>query len=56
MINIKVENLEKAMNDLRNKGVEFIHTSPQPCPVGVFAAIKDPFGNVMELLEFQFSK
>ncbi len=56
MINIEVSDLEKSITDLKSKGVEFIHSTPQKCPVGVYAAIRDPSGNVMELLEFQFKK
>lgn len=25
---------------------------PKPCPPGLYSAIRDPFGNVIELLEF----
>lgn len=56
MINIEVSDLEKSIKELKSKGVEFIHSTPQKCPVGIYAAIKDPSGNVMELLEFQFDK
>lgn len=52
LINIEVEDLRKTMSELENKGVDFIHTEPQQCPAGIYAAIRDPFGNVMELLEF----
>lgn len=56
MVNIQVNDLKQSMKDLKAKGVEFIHNTPQKCPVGVYTAIKDPCGNVMELLEFQFDK
>lgn len=52
LINIQVGDLRKVMAELREKGVEFIHDKPQPCPAGIYAAIRDPFGNVMELLQF----
>ncbi len=29
-----------------------IYDTPQKCPPGCFRACKDPFGNVIELLEF----
>ena len=53
MINIQVENLAESMIHLKSRGVEIIHDKPQKCPVGEFVAIRDPFGNVMELLEYQ---
>jgi lactoylglutathione lyase len=52
LINIQVEDLRKTMSELKSKGIEFIHSEPQTCPAGIYAAIRDPFGNVMELLEF----
>jgi len=36
------------MAGLKAKGVEFVHEEPQPCPAGIYAAFRDPFGNVME--------
>jgi catechol 2,3-dioxygenase-like lactoylglutathione lyase family enzyme len=52
LINIQVDDLRKSMLELKAKGVEFIHTEPQTCPAGIYAALRDPFGNVMELIEF----
>ena len=52
LVNIQTDDLRKAMADLAAKGVEFIHDQPQTCPAGIYAAIRDPFGNVIELLEF----
>jgi predicted enzyme related to lactoylglutathione lyase len=53
LIYIQTDNLEASLKDLKSKGVELIHDSPQDCPVGVYAAFKDPFGNVHELVEFR---
>ncbi|MEA3311426.1 MAG: VOC family protein, partial [candidate division WOR-3 bacterium] len=52
LVNIQVPDLRKVMADLKAKGVEFIHSEPQPCQAGIYAALRDPAGNVMELLEF----
>ncbi|MDG6220379.1 MAG: VOC family protein [Candidatus Thermoplasmatota archaeon] len=52
VLNIRVDNLEHSMRLLANNGVKMIHDEPQECPVGFFAAFRDPFGNVLELLEF----
>jgi len=52
LINIQTGDLYAAMADLKAKGVEFIHDEPQICPVGIYAAFRDPFGNAHELLEF----
>ena len=53
LICIQTDDLASSMNDLKSKGVEFIHDTPQKFPRGVFAAFKDPFGNVHELAEFR---
>ena len=53
LICIQIDNLTTSMNDLKNKGVEFIHGEPQSFPGGLFAAFRDPFGNVHELVELQ---
>ena len=53
LICIQTHDLTASMNDLKRKGVEFIHEKPQNFPAGVFTAFRDPFGNVHELAEFQ---
>ncbi len=53
LINFQTDDLEASLKDLKSKGVELIHETPQKCPVGVYAAFRDPFGNVHELVEFQ---
>ena len=51
LINFEVDDLATKLEEFKEKGVNLIHEEPQPCPVGVFAAFRDPFGNVHELLE-----
>lgn len=53
LINFQTDNLEKTMHSLKQKGVEFIHKKPATCPVGVYAAFRDPSGNVHEFIEFR---
>lgn len=38
---------------LRRLGVELLFDAPQKFPVGQFIAVRDPAGNVIELLQFQ---
>ena len=47
------DNLEAEMDRLRGLGVTFIHDTPQPFPAGMFAAYRDPSGNLLELIEFR---
>ena len=46
-----VPDLAAAMADLARKGVVFLHTQPASNEFGRYAAFRDPFGNVLELLE-----
>jgi len=38
---------------LKRQGVAILHDQPEPCPVGVYAAVRDPAGNVLELIEYK---
>ncbi len=51
LICVQTENIRGTMQALREKGVEFLHETPQEFPAGLFAAFRDPFGNVHELVE-----
>ena len=53
LINIETSNLVNTLEELRNRGVAVIHQTPEPCPVGIYAAVRDPSGNVVELLEYR---
>jgi lactoylglutathione lyase len=53
LINIATENLVNTLEGLRAKGVTVIHETPERCPVGIYAAVRDPSGNVVELLEYK---
>ena len=47
------ENVERHARALRSKGATVLFESAQEFPVGVFNAVRDPSGNVVELLEFR---
>ena len=46
-----VDDLDEAINQLKSKNVEFIHSSPNQNHWGRYAAFKDPSGIVHELME-----
>ncbi len=52
LICFRVDNLASEMQRLHDLDVEFLHNSPQNFPAGLFAAFRDPFGNVHELVEY----
>ena len=47
----EVESIEKALTDLRAKGVNFLHDAPAENDFSRYAAFSDPFGNVHEIFE-----
>ncbi|MCK5238471.1 MAG: VOC family protein [Candidatus Thorarchaeota archaeon] len=53
VIGIETEDLEKTISVLRDLSVNIVHDDPQQFPAGRFMAIRDPAGNVIEILEFQ---
>ncbi|AWP26109.1 Glyoxalase/bleomycin resistance protein/dioxygenase [Paenibacillus vortex V453] len=52
IIGIETADVSAAISKYKSQGVEVIFDTPQPCPPGLYSAIRDPFGNVIELLEF----
>jgi catechol 2,3-dioxygenase-like lactoylglutathione lyase family enzyme len=50
----QTDDIGQTYADLKKKGVDFIHPAPQPFPVGQMAAFRDPSGNILELIQFQF--
>lgn len=52
LINIETTDLPGKLRRLKDCGVDLVHAEPQPCPPGLYAAFRDPFGNVLEYLEY----
>jgi catechol 2,3-dioxygenase-like lactoylglutathione lyase family enzyme len=52
VLGVETEDIEKTSGDLKAKGVEFMHDKPQPFVAGLVMAMRDPSGNVLELLQF----
>ena len=53
LVNFETDDLAGSLRRLEAGGAELIHRTPQDCPVGVYAAVRDPFGNVFEMLEYR---
>jgi catechol 2,3-dioxygenase-like lactoylglutathione lyase family enzyme len=51
LICFETDDIAATMDSLRHSGAELLHDAPQPFPAGLFAAFRDPFGNVHELVE-----
>jgi predicted enzyme related to lactoylglutathione lyase len=52
VVGIETDDIEKTSEKLKAKGVEFLHNKPQPFVAGFVMAMRDPSGNVLELLQF----
>ena len=48
----KTENIDESIRRVIAAGGIVLHDKPQPCPVGVYVAFKDPSGVLHELLQF----
>jgi len=53
VLGLASQKLEKEIARLQAAKVEFVVATPQDMPGGRFVAVRDPSGNVIELLEFE---
>jgi lactoylglutathione lyase len=49
---IATDNLEASLRRLSEQGADLIHTTPHKFFGGYYAAMRDPAGNVLELIEW----
>jgi len=49
---LKTEDIHQTVNKLKDHNVEFITDEPMDCPPGKVISFRDPFGNVLEYLQF----
>ncbi len=52
VVGLATDNVAARAQDLATKNVELVHDTPQDFPGGKYIALRDPAGNVVELLEF----
>ncbi len=52
VLGIQTDNLVQSIAELSAQGIKMIYDTPQPCLPGYYSAFKDPFGNVIEIFEF----
>ncbi len=53
ILGIATDDVTASIQELQSQGVEFIHTTPQKFFGGYYAALRDPSGNVVELIQWQ---
>ncbi|UFT98340.1 VOC family protein [Radiobacillus kanasensis] len=44
--------IQEDFQAMKERGIRVLLDSPQPCPPGHFFVIEDPFGNQIEIVEF----
>jgi catechol 2,3-dioxygenase-like lactoylglutathione lyase family enzyme len=49
---IRTEDIYETVRSLKEKEVNFIVDEPTNCPPGKYISFKDPFGNILEYLQF----
>lgn len=52
VLGLKSEDIYQTFNHLKEHQVEFLVEEPTNCPPGKFIRFLDPFGNVLEYLQF----
>ncbi|MGX9134073.1 VOC family protein [Rummeliibacillus sp. JY-2-4R] len=53
VLGIKSEDIYKTVNFLKEKNVDFIVDEPSNCPPGKYISFRDPFGNILEYVQFK---
>jgi predicted enzyme related to lactoylglutathione lyase len=53
LINFEVDDLAGTLERLGRAGAAVVQSEPQACPVGIYAGVRDPSGNVIELVEYR---
>lgn len=49
---LKTDDIEQTLEQLKASNVDFLVGVPTDCPPGKFISFRDPFGNVIEYLQF----
>lgn len=53
VLGLRTEDIYKTVKFLKEKEVNFIVEEPTNCPPGKYISFKDPFGNILEYLQFE---
>ena len=53
VLGLKTEDIYEKVRLLKEKEVHFIVDEPTDCPPGKFISIRDPFGNILEYIQFE---
>jgi lactoylglutathione lyase len=51
-LGLRTPDIRDSIAQLKTRGAALIHEEPQQFPAGEWFAVRDPFGNVLELIQF----
>jgi lactoylglutathione lyase len=52
VLGLQTDDVYQTANELKDQGVELLMPEPADCPPGKYISFKDPFGNILEYLQF----
>ncbi|WP_050615112.1 VOC family protein [Bacillus testis] len=55
VLGLRTEDIDEMVTYLKEKEVDFIVDKPTNCPPGKYISFRDPFGNILEYLQFENS-
>lgn len=53
VLGIQTNNIYETVNFLKERDVNFLIGEPTDCPAGKYISFSDPFGNILEYLQFE---
>ena len=53
VLGLQTDNIFETVKNLKEKNVNFIIEEPTDCPPGKYISFSDPFGNILEYLQFE---
>lgn len=54
-LGLRTEDINETLISLKEKEVNFIIDEPTDCPPGKYISLTDPFGNIIDFLQFDMS-
>lgn len=50
---LRTEDIYETVKSLKEKDVNFVVAEPTSCPPGKYISFRDPFGNILEYIQFE---
>lgn len=53
VLGLRTEDIDETVRFLKEKEINFIVGEPTNCPPGKYISFRDPFGNILEYIQFE---